>query len=443
MKINEDFKDILIVDEKSRIEYFNIGSYDFFDLRPEELIGKTPSQLYENLDDESSTLMRAINYGEEKARYTQKLKTKTGKTVLQSSDTYCIKDGEKVLGAIEFAYYDENKDILNKPKIRNKDSSNNLTLENIIGESDEIISIKKKIKKVSNLESPILLTGATGTGKEMIARIIHNYSKRSGNSFIYINCSAVPEELFEGIIFGTKKGSFTDAEEKVGLFQMADKGTLFLDEVDSMPLGVQGKILKAIEDKCIRPVGGNNEIYLDVKIIASCNMDIEPLLNSTKLRKDLYFRLSVIQFQLPLLKNRDKDVLLIANYYIKKFNVDFKKNVEGISDEVRTAFLKYNWPGNVRELRNILEGIFPTLEKNIIELNDVKERLGIYDDNLQKREWTFFKESKKDLKTFLEEYEKRELEEALNKNDGNIVKTVQELGISRQLLINKLKKYRL
>ena len=172
-------------------------------------------------------------------------------------------------------------------------------------------------------------------------------------------------------------------------------------------------------------------------------MDIEPLLNTTKLRKDLYFRLSVIQFQLPLLKNRDKDVLLIANYYIKKFNVDFKKNVEGISDEVRTAFLKYNWPGNVRELRNMLEGIFLTLEKNIIELNDVKERLGIYDDNLEKRGWTFFKESKKDLRTFLEEYEKRELEEVLNKKDGNIVKIARELGISRQLLINKLKKYRL
>ena len=162
--------------------------------------------------------------------------------------------------------------------------------------------------------------GETGTGKELTAHIIHNSSARRKNPYVYVNCSALPENLLEGILFGIKKGSFTDAEEKTGLFQMAEKGTLFLDEVDSMPLGIQSKILRAIEEKCIRPIGGTQEIYLDVRIIASCNKQMNELLKSRSLRNDLLFRLSVIQFSLPPLRERRSDILQIADYYRKKYN---------------------------------------------------------------------------------------------------------------------------
>ncbi len=443
MKINSDFKDIMVINEKGFIEYFNIGNLDFFDLKPESLLEKKPWQLYTNMDKKDSTLYRAIKYSENNVGLVQTLVTRKDKTIRQSSDTFCIKSKGEVVGAVEFAYYDENKDVIKSSKKKTKKADISVSLEEIIGECPEMKEFKRKVKKIIDLESPVLITGKTGTGKEMAARAIHSSSKRASHSFVYINCNSMPENLLEGLLFGTKKGSFTDAEDKTGLFQLADKGTIFLDEIDSIPLSVQGKLLKVIEDKCIRPIGAGEEIYLDVRIITSCNIGIEQLIMENKLRKDLFFRLSVIQFHLPELKKRGRDILLIANYYIGKFNKEYNKSVIGISQDCKEKLMNYSWPGNIRELRNLLESVYHTLGEDIIESDDIKERISCEDIASGKEEWNIFKKSGVDLRSYLEYCEKEEVEKALNQSNGNIKNVVKQLGISRQLTINKLEKYNL
>lgn len=327
MALRKKFKDICVVNDACEIEYIRMSVPDFFGFKPEEAIGKTFPQIYRNLDENTSTFVRAIQRGERYVDYVQILENTEGRVVTQLEDIYLLKDGSRIVGAVEFAEYDVKKDVIT-PKRTDLPadilSDEQATEKDIIGSCEAIMELKKKISKVRDIDSPVLIMGETGTGKELTARVIHNSSSRKNNPYVYINCSALPENLLEGILFGIKKGSFTDAEEKSGLFQMADKGTLFLDEVDSMPLGIQSKILRAIEEKCIRPIGGTEEIYLDVRIIASCNKQTNELLASKSLRNDLLFRLSVIQFALPPLKKRGGDILLIADYYRKKYNEFFR-----------------------------------------------------------------------------------------------------------------------
>ena len=452
MKIQDNYKDILIVDEAGRIEYFSIYDMDFFDLKPEELIGTKPQQHYGNLSDESSTLMRAVRCGEASLGVVQELNTAEGKIVRQKSDTFCIRNGEKVIGAIEFAYYDEEKDKLNpERKLRSQSSPAGKEVPawrpetaDIIGESEAMAEIRKKLSRIVDLETPVLLIGETGTGKEMTARAIHNSGRRKKGSFIYVNCSALPENLFESILFGVKKGSFTDAAERDGLFSLADKGTIFLDEIQSMPLATQGKILRVLEEKRIRPIGGDEEIDVDVRIIASCNMDMDLLLQSETMRKDLYFRLSVIQLELPPLRSRSGDVQLLTEHYLKKFNGEIEdRGITGIDEETAAFFAAYDWPGNVRELRNTLESAFYVAKGRQITFADVEERF-----RREAETETFistagrdFLESGKDLKSYLADFQRECIKNELARHKGNLREAARALGISDQMMKYNLKKF--
>ena len=443
MKIREDFKDILIVDENGRIEYFSIESLDFFDLKPEELLGTKVPQLYANLDEETSTLMKAANSGVESVDCVQTLITSKGKLVRQVSDTLCIKKGDQVAGAIEFAYYDETRDVIKDNgtcEEKRESPEEPMTLDDLIGQTPEMLLLKHKLKKVFDLESPILLTGESGTGKEMTARIIHSSSKRAEGQFVYVNCSALPENLLEGLLFGIRKGSFTDAEEKEGLFQMADKGTLFLDEINSMPLNTQAKILRAIEEKKIRPVGGD-ELYIDTRIIAACNVSADELIYSSQVRKDLYFRLSVIQFELPPLRRRGKDILLLTEHFIAYFN----KKVIGLDEKTKNLFENYSWPGNIRELRNTIEGAFHTTQTDCICYDDIFEKFEGGEEKTEDGEQTFeeFCDSGLDLITYLECIEEDYIAETLKTEKGNLKKAAKELGIRDQVLKYKMEKYKI
>ena len=316
----------------------------------------------------------------------------------------------------------------------------------MIGECEAVAELKKKIQKIKDADSPVLIMGETGTGKELTAHIIHNSSARRKNPYVYVNCSALPENLLEGILFGIKKGSFTDAEEKTGLFQMAEKGTLFLDEVDSMPLGIQSKILRAIEEKCIRPIGGTQEIYLDVRIIASCNKQMNELLKSRSLRNDLLFRLSVIQFSLPPLRERGSDILQIADYYRKKYNQIYKKEITGFTKELQHHMLHYAWPGNVRELKNMMEGMYPVMKDNVIGEEHMRQRwLGTEMETSRPSEMhqeaVAFLAAGKKLKDYLEDYERQRMAEAWQESGEDYQAAAKILGISPQLMRYKMKKY--
>ena len=446
MELRNDYKDVLIVDEKGSIEYFNIGYLDFFDLKPQELIGKKVPQLYANLDENTSTLMRAVNRGEEFLNYVQELKTSRGRIIRQESDTLCIRDGDRVVGAIEFDFFDENKDVIYDNLQKSAEYKQpRITLDDVVGQCFQMRDIRKRLEKVINLDSPLLLIGETGTGKEMTARAIHNCSNRSKYDFVYINCNALPENLLEGILFGTRKGSFTDAKEKDGLFKIADRGTLFLDEIDSMPLSVQGKLLKCIEEKRIRPVGGEDEIPVDVRVIGSCKTPITALINGSRIRKDLYFRLSVIQFELLPLRERPGDPLLIADYYIRHFNRIFNKDIKGLDKEAAQFFLEYQWPGNVRELRNIIEYAFQETETPYITCQSIYERMDMDEKAAGQGTSTAeeFLQSGVSLKEYMEGLEKRAIEKTLLLNGEDMEKTAADLGITRQVLKYKIAKYRI
>ena len=438
-------KDVMIVDAKGRLQYFNIGSMEFFDLKPEEILGQTMPELYENLDADTSTFEIAVHKKRETLQAVQVLRTQGGKSVQQTSDTLLIRDGETVLGAVEFTYnYDEEKDVLRasekKPRERLAEKEV-VYIDDVIGECPKMRRIKQKAAKVLDSSISILIAGETGTGKERLARAIHYSGKRQKEPFVYLNCNSIPEELLEGILFGTVKGSFTDAVERDGLFRMADGGTLFLDEIDTMPLKVQGKLLKAIEDSRVRPIGGKEEYMFDIRIIASCNRSLSEIMNSSHLRQDFYFRLAVLQLELPPLCQRDRDVLLIAQYYIEQYNMTAEKKLKGFTDEAESYLMSYSFKGNIRELKNLIERLyFDDSTEEMISLKTVKQKLQEQRENeykLSDADYEDFINSGRSLTEYMAEAENRMIEEAIAASGGNMVRAAEMLKVSPKTLKNR------
>jgi len=240
---------------------------------------------------------------------------------------------------------------------RYKAKSGDYNLEHIIGDSPAIRYIRGIIRKIAEANTTtILLEGESGTGKDFIARVIHNESNRANKSFIDVNCAALPENLIESELFGYERGAFTGASTpKKGLFELANGGTIFLDEIGDMNYNLQSKLLKVIDNKTFRRLGGTAEITIDVRIIAATNMNLQAEVRAGKFREDLYWRLKVISLRLPSLRERGDDILLLSHHFIQHFNKEFKKRVRGLSPETRRLFLSYRWPGNVRELKNVIE----------------------------------------------------------------------------------------
>ncbi len=230
-------------------------------------------------------------------------------------------------------------------------------LSEMVGDSPAIHKVHDFIRQVAQSKSTtILITGESGTGKELVARAIHNASNRSDKPLMTVNCSALTETLVESELFGHEKGAFTDARnQKKGLFELADTGTIFLDEIGDVTQKMQVKLLRVLEQKTFQRVGGYTDISVDIRIIAATNRSLEDLVEEGTFRTDLYYRLNVAQIVMPPLRERGEDILLIANHFLSSFNTKFHKSFNGISDEVKVLFLEYPWPGNVRELRNVLE----------------------------------------------------------------------------------------
>ncbi len=228
---------------------------------------------------------------------------------------------------------------------------------NIIGKSDEMLKIGEIVKKVARSDATtIFLQGESGTGKDLVAKVIHYESGRADRPFMDINCTALPETLIESELFGFEKGAFTDAKNmKKGLFELADGGTVFLDEIADMKLSTQAKLLKIIENKTFKRIGGVKDISVDLRIVAATNKNLVEEVRNDNFREDLYYRLKVIPIMLPALRERRDDIFLLAKYFVEEFNREFKKTVKGISKETAKAFLNYHWPGNIRELRNVIE----------------------------------------------------------------------------------------
>jgi arginine utilization regulatory protein len=279
----------------------------------------------------------------------------------------------------------------------------------------------------------------------LFAQSIHYASRRRERPFLAQNCAALPESLLEGILFGTVKGSYTDAVERDGMFRLADGGTLFLDEVDTMPLDVQKKLLKAMEEGRVRPLGSSEEYFFDIRIIASCNSSLDSLIRSPRLRPDFYFRLAVLQFEMPPLRKRGRDVLLIADYYIREYNRSLRRNVQGFDRETEAFLLNYAWPGNVRELVNLVAGLFVSTSADLFTMEDVRkvadEPFSEARENGSEEDYRRFLAGGQTLPVFLRQAEEKEIRRALEECDGDLARCAEVLGLSLQTLRRKVKHY--
>jgi DNA-binding NtrC family response regulator len=310
----------------------------------------------------------------------------------------------------------------------------------LIGNSHAMQRVFDQISKIAQSDSTtVLITGESGTGKELAARAIHTFSNRRDSPFMAVNCSALSEALIESELFGHEKGAFTDArEQRKGVFELADGGVVFLDEIGDVSPAVQVKLLRVLEERSFRRVGGSHEINVDVRIVAATNQSLEERIAKGKFRTDLYYRLNVAYIHIPPVRERGDDVILLAEYFLNDFNSRFHKHFKGLSEKTKTLFRQHTWPGNVREIRNVVERATLLDEGDFIFSHDVQ--LGHLHE-LQGHVGSAAELDSNGLS--LSEIEKRAIVEALSRTDGNQVQAARRLKISRDTLRYKMKKYRL
>lgn len=335
------------------------------------------------------------------------------------------------------------KEYFNRDKY---DNGTIYTFKSMIGQNILFLEAVSEAERIALNHSTVLIYGETGTGKELFAQSIHNASAYQEGPFISINCAAIPMNLLEGIFFGSVKGSFTGANNSTGLFEQAQNGTLFFDEINSMDIALQAKILKAIETKKIRRLGGDKDININCRILCALNEEPEKCIKNGTLRQDLYYRLSTSILSIPPLRKRKDDLMILCKYFIMKFNHTYHQNVKNISSELFNVFQRYNWPGNVRELEHIIESVFTSSTKKI-EYIDLEDLSYYYKKMLiteKKNPIEIIENSEKiDLKAMVEEYEREIIRKELINKENNISATAKTLGITRQALQHKMKKFSL
>ena len=326
-------------------------------------------------------------------------------------------------------------------------AANPISIENIIGDSEAVLDLKDKIKKIADTQSTVLITGESGTGKELIARAIHSCSKRSKKPFIAINCGAIPDSLLESELFGYVKGAFSGAssEGRVGKFELANGGVIFLDEIGEMPFYLQVKLLRVLQERTIVRIGSNKLIKLDIRVIAATNMDLKQRIREKKFREDLYYRLNVIPLRVPPLRERGGDIFLIMKILMEKYNKIFNKNVHSIDNEVKEIIKNYSWPGNVRELENTVEFMINMCdEKGIITKDMIYEN--IIKNSISGNQNEKINSEKDTPLMTLEESEKLLIKKALSIYGSDTAGKnlcAEKLGIGIATLYRKIDKYNL
>ena len=445
---------IHVVNKDGKTIIYNKKMADIEEMDPSNVHGKNILELFKFNNETESTLISALR-GNATKKSKQTYFTHNGQEITTINDTCPLYDSTKqICGAIEVA-----KDITNLERIIRdnilKKGDTKFTFDHIIGKSIKIAEVIEASKRATRTSSSILIVGETGTGKELFAQSIHNGSKRSSYPFISQNCAAIPESLIEGILFGTKKGAFTGSIERPGLFEQAEGGTLLLDEINSLNPTLQAKLLRALQEKTIRRVGDTKDKKIDVRVIATINEDPIDAIANGHLRKDLFYRLSVVSLFIPPLRERKDDTQILAQSFLKKFNHIFDMNVKSISKHVLALFEAYDWPGNVRELEHIIEGAMNLMEPEeaIIDVPHLpvpfKQKAtelldpAVYDEN------QFYEKDKVESKELLtlEDYmtnrEKEYLEKILKEHDYNISQAAKTLQMSRQRLQYRLRKFKL
>jgi len=372
---------------------------------------------------------------------------KTKKEITNLSVTILNKEGKKMPISISTAVLKNEKgqiiggvetfrDLSTIEELK-KELSQKYTLGDIISKNHKIHEIFNILPDIAESDSTVLVQGASGTGKELFAKAIHNLSRRKTKPFVKVNCGALPDTLLESELFGYVKGAFTDAKkDKPGRFALANEGTIFLDEVGDMSPSLQVKLLRVLQEKEFEPLGATGSRKTDVRIIAATNKDLSTLVSDGKFRDDLFYRLNVVKIELPLLRERREDIPLLIDTFVQKFNAKMGKQITGVSDEVMRTLMRYDYPGNVRELENIIEHAFVLCKGDRIDLGCLPKEFAGDQGGI-----TALAPSKEE--TPFQKAESEIIERTLKKYDGNRIKTAKELGLDRTTLWRKIKKHAL
>ena len=422
-------KAVVSIDTRGNIDKYNVKFRDIFNIEDKKLESENIFQLLDFIKKPST-----LDFEKYKTGIFYYKKQGINLKGIYNISEIVVKN--KLKGyVIDFI---ENKEAIKNYNKINKDYK--ITLDNIIGNSEIMKHTKQNALIAAKSNSTVLITGESGTGKELFARAIHNHSDRTDYPFVAVNCAAIPDNLLESELFGYEEGAFTGAKKggKLGKFELAHKGTIFLDEIGDMSLHLQGKLLRVLQERELDKIGGKSNIFIDVRVIAATNKNLDDLVKNGQFREDLYYRLKVIPITLPSLRERKSDIPLLINYMIKEYAHKLNKDVIGVEEDVSKTLVDYTWPGNVRELQNIIEysinmSTSPILTLDIIP-NNIKSIY--YDEKSHKEE---------EIRT-LEDLEKEEISKAINKykhykKDKELV--AKALGISRATLYRKLEKYNL
>jgi len=446
---------VLLSDKEGRVKVYNKSMEDLEKRRAEDMLGKYIWDAYGYSDKDKSEHMEVFKTGKPIINKYAAHAYNEGKPVYKSYSTIPIKEGDKTIGVFSISK-DETKlqNLLSQIMDLKRESygleeregaflnGTRFTFSDIIGSSPAIKKVIREAQAIAWLDNSILLVGDTGTGKEVFAQSIHNFSKRKGHPFIGINCSAIPENLLESILFGAVKGAYTGAVDSPGLFEEAGEGTLFLDEIDSMPINMQTKLLRVLQERNTRRVGGKDSYPIRCRVISAMNTDPYKLIDAGKLRLDLFYRISGYNLYIPPLRDRDEDIFHISHHYIKKYNLVMDKVISSIGEDLKNMMKTYPWPGNIRELEHFIENTMVRSgeEEKVLRLENtpdyILEAMKWSDSGIQEREV-----STENLQDSLDGLEKRLIKQALGKNFWNVTRTAKALGITRQSLIYRMRKY--
>lgn len=461
-KLNKIYKFILdqidvgiqVVDENGITVIYNKKKMDMESMSSEDVLNKNLFEIFSFDNKYDSRLLQALDGRTTTIKQKQTYYNHIGKEITTINNTLPIVDADQIIGAVEIAHDVTSFEKLKENILRKENGllkgNTRYTFESIIGKSAAILEVIDNTKRATRTSSSVLIFGETGTGKELFAQSIHNGSERASAPFISQNCAALPDSLIESLLFGTKKGAFTGATDHPGLFEQAEGGTLLLDEINSLTPNLQAKLLRAIQEKSIRRVGDTKDKAIDVRIIATINEDPIDAIANNRLRKDLFYRLSVVSLFIPPLRDRKEDISLLVNKFVEKYNHLFQMEVAGVDEEVFELFSQYQWPGNIRELEHIIEGSmnlifdgdqisYHHLPAHFINKSHLKKSASL-NENYEE----FFdldKGATKKLTDKMEEIEAYYIKKVLEKNNYNVSHTATELSVSRQSLQYRMRKF--
>ena len=461
MTVDKDFMEMMLecipgllcIDNDGKITYVNEKMLKYKNCTSEQMIGKHIKEFFpythmiENMENERDTI--AFYQG-----------NVTSKDDVEASVHYVLRKDGKRVGLMTYDIFQELKEfeqfvrmygeLDDKIKYYREELKEyrmtKYSIEDIVGQSEQIKKLKADIKNAAKTSSTVLITGETGTGKELVAHSIHDLSKRRSNKFVKLNITNLPPSLIESELFGYEAGSFTGAVKsgKKGRLEEADNGTLFIDEIETLPLEMQPKLLRVLQEREIERIGNNESIQINVRIISATNEKLEELVKERKFRKDLFYRLEVVRINVPSLRERKEDIRLLAEHFIREYNMTLGTNVTGITDAAVVKLESYDWPGNVRELKNVIERAMGAANNNLVDSDSI-QIASIVDNSALGRGGTaavphsyFDFEGESPIEEAKRQAEIAVITEALARAEGNKKRAAEMLKIARPLLYQKM-----